>query len=146
MFQCQKINSVSSSSNSTASGHRRRWCCGQQPSDDKLVKEYYCRVQQILKTELHSKNIITPINILAVPVLVYSFEMVNWFRKEFEKIAQKIRKVVTTEGIHHPKAYVNRLCIKRKNCGRRLIKLQSAYTAATVGLSMLSKAKTGLSD
>jgi hypothetical protein len=37
---------------------------------DKLVKEYYHRVQQIPKTDL--KNKITAINTLAVLVLVYS--------------------------------------------------------------------------
>jgi len=44
---------------------------------DKLVKEYYCRVQQILKTELNSQNKITTVITLAVPVLVYSFRIVN---------------------------------------------------------------------
>jgi hypothetical protein len=52
---------------------------------DKLVKEYYCQVQQILKTELNSQNKITAIITLAVPVLVYSFRIVN-LRKEIEKI------------------------------------------------------------
>jgi tRNA splicing ligase len=70
-----------------------------------------------------------------VPVLGYSFEMVNCFRKEIENIDQKIRKLITTEGIHHPKADVNRLCIKRQNGGRGLFKLESAYNAAIVGLS-----------
>ena len=50
---------------------------------DKLVKEYYCQVQQILKTESNWKNKITAINTSAVPVLVYSFRTVNWLRKEF---------------------------------------------------------------
>ena len=68
---------------------------------DKLVKEYYCHVRQILKTELNSKNKITAINILPVPVLVNSFITVNWFRKETEKIDQKMRKLLTNEGIHH---------------------------------------------
>jgi pantothenate synthetase len=44
---------------------------------DKLVKEYYSQVQQILKTELNSQNKITTIITLAVPVLVYSFIIVN---------------------------------------------------------------------
>jgi hypothetical protein len=43
--------------------------------------------------------------------------MVNWFRKENEKIHKKTRKLKTTDGIHHPKADVNRLCITRQNGG-----------------------------
>ena len=46
-----------------------------------------------------------------------------------------MRKLLTTEGIHHPKAEVNRLYIKKWNGGRGLIKLQSAYNAPIVGLS-----------
>jgi len=61
--------------------------------------------------------------------------MVNWFRREIENKDQKMRKLITTEGIHHPKANVNRLCIKRQNCGHGLDKLESAYNAAIVGLS-----------
>jgi len=33
-----------------------------------------------------------------------SFEMVNWFRREIENKEPKMRKLITTEGIHHPKA------------------------------------------
>jgi TRAP-type mannitol/chloroaromatic compound transport system substrate-binding protein len=62
---------------------------------DKLVKEYYCWIQQILKAELNSKISVTAINTLAVPALVYSFKMVKWFRKEIEKIDRKTRKLKT---------------------------------------------------
>ena len=48
---------------------------------DKLAKKYYHWVWQILTTELNSKNKNTAINTLAVPVLVYGFWIVNWFRK-----------------------------------------------------------------
>jgi hypothetical protein len=69
-----------------------------------LVKEYYRHVWQILKTELNSKNTITAINTLAVPVLIYSFRLVKWFRKEIEKIGQKMRKLLTIEVMHQVKA------------------------------------------
>ena len=106
---------------------------------DKLIKEYHCWVHQIFKTELNSKNHITPINTLAVRVLVYSFETVNWLRKEIEKTDQNTRSLTSTEGIHHPKAGVNKLCTKKQSDGNRLVKLESAYNAATVGLSKYLK-------
>jgi hypothetical protein len=52
---------------------------------DKLVKEYYHWIRQIVKTELNLKNKITGINILAMPVLAYSFGIGNWLTKEIEK-------------------------------------------------------------
>jgi P2-related tail formation protein len=62
---------------------------------------------------LKSKNNITAVYTLAVPVLVYSFRIDNWKRKETEKIDKKMIKPVTVEGIHHMKADINRLHIKR---------------------------------
>jgi len=52
---------------------------------DKIMKEYNCRVWQILKTELNSKNNIISLNTIPVPVLFYSFRMVNCLRKEIQK-------------------------------------------------------------
>jgi hypothetical protein len=56
---------------------------------DKLVKEYYHWVRQIVKTELNLKNKITAVNNLALPVLVYSFGIVSWLTKEIEKTDPK---------------------------------------------------------
>jgi hypothetical protein len=53
------------------------------------------------------------INGLAVPVLIYSFRIVNWSRQEIEKTDGKTRELLNVEGIHHPKADVNRPCIKK---------------------------------
>jgi len=52
---------------------------------DSLMREYYHRVQQILKTELNSKNKITAVNTFAVPVLVYSLGIVNWLEKKLKR-------------------------------------------------------------
>jgi len=53
---------------------------------DRLVKEYYHWVRQIVKAELTLKNKITAINNLALPLLVYSFGILSWLGKEIEKI------------------------------------------------------------
>jgi hypothetical protein len=54
---------------------------------DSLMREYYHRVQQILKTELNSKNKITTITqkTFAVLVLVYSLGIVNWLEKKLKR-------------------------------------------------------------
>lgn len=102
---------------------------------EKIKKEYYRRVRQILKTELNSKNKFTAINSLAVPILTYSFGIINWLRSEIEKMNRKTRKLLTIGGVHHPKADVERLYIKRCDGGRGLIDLVSAYNHAIVDLS-----------
>jgi hypothetical protein len=47
---------------------------------------------------LNSKNKATPSNILAIPVLVYSFGIVSWLRKEIEKINRKTGKILWNES------------------------------------------------
>ena len=46
-----------------------------------------------------------------------------------------MRKLVTLEGIHHLKANINRLYIKRQNGGLGLDNLEYTYNAAISGLS-----------
>ena len=58
-----------------------------------------------------------------------------------------MRKLLTIEGTHQPKADVTRLYIKRPTGGNGLVELESIYDAALVGLSeYISKAKRGLPD
>ena len=50
-------------------------------------------------------------------------------------INQKMRKLLTIEGIYQLKAHVNRLYIKRQNGGCGFVELESTYNAAIVGLN-----------
>jgi len=52
-----------------------------------------------------------------------------------EKVDKKMRKLVTIEGIHHLKAKINRLYIKRRNGELGLDDLEYTYNAAIFGLS-----------
>lgn len=56
--------------------------------------ERYRPIRQILNTELNSKNKVTAIN-TAVPVIIYSFGIVDWLKTEIEKIYRKTRKLLT---------------------------------------------------
>jgi len=71
----------------------------------------------VLKSELNVRNKITAIGALAVPVLRYRFGIINWRNEEIKKIDRKTRKMLTIYKIHHPKADVDRLCVKRKEGG-----------------------------
>ena len=52
---------------------------------EKLKKEYLRRLRLVLGTELSVKNKIQAIGSLAVPVLGYSFGIVNWHQEELQK-------------------------------------------------------------
>ena len=64
---------------------------------------------------------------LAVPVLRYSFGIVNWHLEELQKLDRKTRKLLTLHGQHHPKADVDRFYVPRKHGGRGLMQLEAAH-------------------
>jgi hypothetical protein len=88
---------------------------------ERLKKKYTRRLRIILKSELKAKNKITSIGALAVPVLRQSFGIINWRLEETRKIERKTRNVLTIYKMHHPKADIERLYVKRKGGGRKVL-------------------------
>ena len=85
------------------------------------------RLRLVLGTELSSKNEIQAIGSLAVPVLRYSFGIVNWHQEELQKLDRKARKLLTIHVQHQPKADVDHLYVPRNQGGRGLMQLEAAY-------------------
>ena len=88
---------------------------------ERLKKEYTRRLRMILKSELNVKNKITAVGTLAVPVLRYSFDIINWRLEEIRKIDRKTRKILTMYKMHHSKSDIDKLYVKRKEEGRGLL-------------------------
>ena len=108
---------------------------------EKIRKEYNRRVRLILRTELNGRNKIEAINSLAVPVVQYSFGIIDWKISELKKIDTKTRKLLNMHKMLHPKADVERLYIPRKDGGRGLIDVETAFKTATIGLDHYLKHK-----
>ena len=101
---------------------------------EKIRKEYYMRVRLILKSELNAVNRIAAINSLAIPVITYSMNILNWKINNLKKLDMKTRKLLTMYRMHHPKADVDRLYLPRSEGGRGLIKIELTFKIVTVGL------------
>ena len=56
---------------------------------EKLKKEHLRRLRLVSDTGLRAKNKIQAIGSLAVPVLRYSFEIINWRQEELRKLDRK---------------------------------------------------------
>ena len=69
-----------------------------------------------------------------IPVVQYSFGIINWKISELKKIDTKTRKLLNMRKMLHPKADVERLYIPRKDGGRGLIDVETAFKTATIGL------------
>ena len=52
---------------------------------ERLKQEYSRRLRMILKSDLNARNKIKAIGTLAVPVLSYSFGIINWRIEEIKK-------------------------------------------------------------
>lgn len=87
---------------------------------DRVTKEYYRRVRKIWKSELYSRNKVIAHNTFAVPVLVPTFGILDWTKKEMEDIDVKTRKILTQGGNFHKNSSVDRLYSSRKEGGRGL--------------------------
>ena len=101
---------------------------------EKIRKECIRRVRSILKTELNSKNKLTAINTLAIPVVTYSFNVINWNLRELKKIDTKIRNQLTCNRMNHPKSDIDRIYVPRSKGGRGMIQLELSYKTSTIGL------------
>ena len=52
----------------------------------------------VLKSELNSSNKISAINALAVPVVTYSINIINWQMKEDKKIIHNVQNAPPQSG------------------------------------------------
>ena len=75
-----------------------------------MKQEYSRGLRTILKPELNARNKITAIGTLTVPVLRYSFGIINWRIEEIKKIDRKTRTMLTMCKMHHPKADRQAIC------------------------------------
>ena len=79
----------------------------------KLKKEFVRRTRLILKTELNSTNRITVIKMPAILVITYNFNIIDWNLIEVKRLDIKVRKMMTTHSMHHPKADIHHLYLPR---------------------------------
>ena len=60
---------------------------------------------------------ITAIIMLAIPVITYSFNIIDWNLSEVKRLDIKVRKMMATHDMHHAKADIHRLYLPRSNLG-----------------------------
>ena len=99
-----------------------------------IRKECFRRVRSILRSESNKRNRIDAINSLALPVVTYSFTIINWSLTEIKKVDTKIRRLLTMHRTHHPKSDVNRLNLPCKEVGWGLVQLEIYLKTSVTGM------------
>ena len=75
------------------------------------------------------------INMLAVPVLLYSTGVVKWAVDELHKVDRDVRKIMQQRSLH-PKSSVPRLYFSRHRGGRGLLSLEGMHRRVVLGLAL----------
>lgn len=66
---------------------------------------------------------------------MYSFNIINWKINEIRKVDVKIRKLLTINHMHYPKADKKRFFYFPRDCfGRRGCHLEMSLKLATIGI------------
>ena len=84
----------------------------------KITKEYKRRFKLVLKSELNVKNKIAAINTLAVPVILYSYVVIDWKLDEIQDLDRMTRKQLCMNWMQAKKADVHRIYLPCQEGGR----------------------------
>jgi hypothetical protein len=76
----------------------------------------------ILKSKLNAKNKFTAIGALAIPLLTYSFDIINWRLEEIRKIDRKTTMILT-------------MYLKRKEGGRGPLQTEATHKAMIINFA-----------
>ena len=101
---------------------------------EQMTKEYKARVKKIWNSELSGNNKVIAHNSFAVPILLPTFGILNWTKKEISDLHIMTRKIMNMNGGFHTAGDVDRLYVKREKGGRGLRNVEDMYEIQTVGL------------
>ena len=104
------------------------------------IDKFKKKLKNILKTELNSRNIMTAINEYAIPVLTYSFGIINWTEQDIKDADILVRKSLNMHRMMEIKSDVDRLYTPRKMGGRGLVSIWDSFKCTNIRLAhFLSK-------
>ena len=89
-------------------------------------------MRKICKTQLTNKNKITAINQLAMPVITYSFGIIDWPQKDINRLDVKTRKMLTLHRVIYRNQCLPRLYLPRGEGGLGLSEVNHQHRATIV--------------
>ena len=102
---------------------------------EKIWKNAKVKLRKLLETELNSRNIMQAINESVLPVISYSFGIINWLESDLKGMDVNIRKMLNMYKMLELKSDVDRLYIPRTGGGRGLTSVWDAFKSTTVRIA-----------
>ena len=100
----------------------------------KIKKEYKRRIKLVLKSELNARNKIAAIITLAVPVILYSYGVIEWKMDEIKNLDRMTRKQLCMNWMLAKKEDVDRIYLQCQEGERSLMNLGKEYKVTMIGL------------
>lgn len=91
------------------------------------MKKYKDRLTKIMHTQLNAKNKIKAINTWAVPILTYSFGVIQWTKTDVQALDRITRKILTNNRSLHPNSSIERLYLQRGQGDRGLVNIEATH-------------------
>lgn len=93
------------------------------------------KLRKLLGTELNSRNLLLAINECVLPVISYSFGVINWLEGELKGLDIGVRKLLHMHRVITIKSDVDRLYVPRSSGGRGLISVWDSFKSSMSRIS-----------
>ena len=97
----------------------------------KVNKNVKTKLRKLMETELNARNLFQAINESILPLISYSFGVVNWNEDELKGYDIQIRKMLHMYRAFEINSDVDRLYLPRENGGRGLLSVWDSFQSAT---------------
>ena len=94
---------------------------------ENVMKAAKGKLRKLLETELNSRNVIVAINECILPIISYSFAILNWREQELKDFDVQVRKLMTMYRMFSIRSDVDRLYMPRKKGGRGLMSVWDSF-------------------
>lgn len=98
-----------------------------------LRSRYKGILRKVWGSELSGKNKIRATNMLAIPVLLYTFGAIKWTVNELEELDRATRKIMNMNRSLHPRSSVQRIYLQRDLGGRGLLSVELLHDRLVLG-------------
>ena len=102
---------------------------------EKIWKKAKPKLRKLLESELSSRNLFVAINECILPIISYSFGVIDWLEGELKQLDIDIRKMLHMYHAMHIKNDVDRLYGPRLGGGRGLISVWDSFKSDTIRIS-----------
>ena len=110
---------------------------------ERLKKEYLKRIKVILKSELKAKNKIEAIRTFAVPVILYSCGIIDWYQEDLNQLDISTRKMLNAHKMMYKGQILSRIYTERVEGGMGMIELDQVYKKEIIGIGEYLEGATG---